>query len=152
MRPSEAFEIQQDRLGVLNLRESNTNLTRRIQVKRRCDGECRHTLTRNARFAFDREGRLTHLEGRYQNDLFDGFDPENRRHLQGLGVRRSSCGLAEQECYIVDSAPEGHRRRGRGNDEGDRVGDLLFADVIAQQRVWIVQNGLRDGTDGDKAA
>ena len=35
MRPSETSEIQQDRLGVLNLREVNRNLARRIHVKRR---------------------------------------------------------------------------------------------------------------------
>ena len=35
--------------------------------------------------------------------------------------------------------------------DGDGVGDLLFADVIAQQTVGIVQKGLRDGAGGDKA-
>ena len=94
------------------------------------------------------------MVGRDQNDLFDGFDPENRNHLHGLGVRCSRCGLAQQEGDVVGSAAEEslRRRRGRGNDDGDCVGDLLFADVIAQQFVGIVQQGLRDGAGGDKAA
>ena len=81
------------------------------------------------------------MVGRDQNDLFDGFDPENRNHLHGLGVRRIRCGLAQQEGDVVGSASEKaiRRRRGGGNDDGGRIGDLLFADVITQQFVGIVQ-------------
>src|ERR1700680_3802136 len=152
MRPGEALEIQQDRLGVLNLCEMNRNLARHIQVKRDYAGERRYALTRDARFGFDREG-LTGIERRHLKDLFDGFDPENGSHLHGVSVRLSCPSIPQQEGDVVGSAPEERRRRrGRGNVEDDGVDDLLFADVTAQQTIWIVQKGLRDGARRDEAA
>src|SRR5277367_3702611 len=151
MRPSEGSEIQQYRLRVLNLRETNGKLARHIHVKR-CDARERwHTLKRNTRCGFDRE-LVSHVQRPHENGRFDGFDPENCRHLQGLGVWRIGCGLAEQEGYVVDSAPEEWWSRSRGNDNRDRLDDFLFGDDIAQQLVRIVQQLLRDRAGGDKAA
>lgn len=102
----------------------------------------------------DREGRPTYLHRRNQNDLFDRLDPEGRGHLRGLSVGGCCCGLPQQEGGVVSSASEKRRRRrrGRGNYQGDRFDDLLFADVIAQQRIWIVEKGLRDGAGRDETA
>jgi hypothetical protein len=86
------------------------------------------------------------------NDFFDGFDPEDRRHLQSLSIRRSSRGLTQQEGDIVDAPSEEWRKRDRGNYDRDRVGDLLFADGIAEHRIRIVQHSLRDSASSDKAA
>src|SRR2546429_6563307 len=93
MRPGEALEVQHDRLGVLNLGEMNRNLARRIQFKRRRDGKRSRALAKSARFGADQVGRLAWPEGWNVNHLFDGLNPENRRHLHGVGVRRSSRGL-----------------------------------------------------------
>ena len=152
MWPGEAFEVQKDRLGVLNLCEMNRNLTRRIQFNRRLDGELSRALPRNAWLGADQVRLLAEFEGRNNNHLFNGFNPENRRHLHGVGVRRGGAGLALQEGDVVGSAAERHGRRRRVNDDGRGLGDLLFADVIAQQFVGIVQHGLGDGSGGDEAA
>src|SRR5579864_5076830 len=151
MRPGKALEVQEYRLSVLNLGEMNGNLTRRLQFRRWLDGESRHTLTRSARFGADQMGRLAWPEGRDKNHLFDSLNPENCRHLHGVGVRRSRSGRAHQKSDVVGSAPKRHGRRLGINDDGYRLSDLLFADVIAQQLVGIVQNGLCDGACSDEA-
>src|SRR5579864_410428 len=151
MRPSKALEVQEDRLRVLNLGEMNRNLARLIQLQRRLYGESSRTLTRSACGGTEQVGRLAWLDRWHLNHLFYGFNPENRRHLHGVGIRRSGRSLAQQEGYVVGSTPEGHGRRLGVNDDGNRLDDLLFADMIAQQRVGIVQNGLRNGAGGDKA-
>ena len=95
---------------------------------------------------------LTGYKIRYVKGLFDGFDPENGRHLRGLGVGGRGRGLAQQERNVIGSAPEQRRRwrRSRGSDQGDGFDDLLFADVIAQQTVRIVQKCLRNGAGGSR--
>src|SRR5271155_1388190 len=115
MRPREGSEVQQNRLCVLNLLEMNRKFAWHRHVKRCYARERRHTLKRHARCGADRE-LLTYVQGPHKNGRFDGFVPQIRRHLQGLGVRRGSCGLAQQECNIVAPASEGWWSRGRGND------------------------------------
>src|ERR1039458_3481272 len=106
----------------------------------------------NAGCGFDREGRVTHGVGWHLDGLFDGFDPEDGSHLRGLGVWCRRVGLAQQECDVVGSAAEepNRRRRGRGNENGGCADDVLLADVIPQQNVWIVQRFLCDGAACDK--
>jgi len=126
-------------------------LARDGEVNRHYSGEPGHALTENTWFSFDGEF-LAPVQGRDQDNFLDSFDPEDRSHLGGLSIGRGGCGLAEQKSDVVGSAAEkADWGRGRGgNEHCGGADDVLGADVRAQQRVWIVQHRLSDGSAGDK--
>ena len=158
--PSQCVEIEQDRLRVLDLRGPDLDFARRGNLSRGRHGKCGYVLAGEPRFRFEQQGWLAQLEYRHHNGVLDRFDPEGRRHLQRLGVGLGGQRLgavAQQESNVVGTTSECRRS---GNDgrrcwlsrDGYRGGfnDRLLADLILEQRIWIIKHRLRKSAGGNE--
>src|ERR1700733_14844850 len=106
MRPRQAVEVENDLLAVLDLRRGHLDDLRACQLNGRVEEKRRDGKS---------EWRATRLDGRRRAPVrkvdvklvLDGFYPEDRIHLDGVGVRRVARGVAEQKGGFPFSPAEG---------------------------------------------
>jgi Major Facilitator Superfamily/Aminoglycoside-2''-adenylyltransferase len=144
MWPANAIEVQQHQLRILELCHVDLDRSRFGDRNRRNHLDFGNWQPIMKSFRLNQHGWPAWFERRHKDRQLDSFDPECCRHQDGLSIRADGR-VAIQKCDVRRSAPK-HRRWLLGGDRYlGRRDYVLPGDVIAQDRVRVVEHGLGDG-------